>query len=65
VDNVIYIRLSHLALEVNVKLLLAWSAWLVEILLKSHENSADLFGPAQVGNGVGDGVGIFEVKQRR
>jgi hypothetical protein len=38
---------------------------LVEIFLKAHEDSADLFGPAEIGRGVRNGVVIFEAEERR
>ena len=38
---------------------------LIEILLKAREDLPDLFRPAQIGHGVGDGVVVFEAEQRR
>ncbi len=38
---------------------------LVEILLEAREDLADLFRPAKIGHGVGNGVVIFEPEQRR
>src|ERR1022692_4172692 len=38
---------------------------LVQILLKSHEYLADLFGLAEVGDGVGNGVEILQTEQWR
>lgn len=38
---------------------------LVEVLLKAGEDLPDLFRPAQVGNGVGDGIVVLEFQQRR
>ena len=37
---------------------------LVEVFLKSSEDVSDLFGSAQVGHGVGDGVVVLELQQR-
>ena len=33
----------------------------VEVLLKTREHPADLFGLAEIGNGVGNGVVVFEL----
>jgi hypothetical protein len=38
---------------------------LIKILLKSHECRTYLFRPAEVGNGVRNGVGILQAEQRR
>ena len=35
----------------------------VEVLLETGEDLADLFGAAEVGDGVGDGVVVFEAQQ--
>jgi len=43
----------------------ASDGWLIQIFLKSHEHFAYFFRPAEVGNGIGNGVGILEAKQRR
>jgi hypothetical protein len=39
-------------------------ARLIQILLKSHKRSPNLFRFTEVGNGVGSRVGIFQSKQR-
>ena len=39
------------------------SRFLVEILLETGEDLADFFGAAEVGNGVGDGIVVFEAEQ--
>src|SRR6266404_4370476 len=42
---------------------LASRGLLVEILLETGEEFSDLFGLAEVGDGVGDGVVVFEAEQ--
>src|SRR5438876_280593 len=46
-------------------LFLALVSWcrLIEILLEAGEDLADFFGVAEVGDGVGDGVVVFEAEQ--
>ena len=50
---------NYLALFVD----LVSCGWLVEIFLETGEDFADLFGAAEVGDGVGDGVVVFEVER--
>ena len=37
---------------------------LVQILLEAAEHLADLFRPAKVGDGIGDGIVVFQAQQR-
>ena len=39
--------------------------WLIQILLESREDFANLFGLSQVGHGIGDGIVVFEPQQGR
>jgi len=38
---------------------------LIQVLLERHEDAGDFFRPAQIGHGVGQGVVVAKVQQRR
>ena len=51
-------------INLAIRLVTEHRAGLVEVFLKSGEDVSDLFGSAQVGHGVGDGVVVLELQQR-